>query len=417
MTLGPVNRRTLSLKPMTYIPGISQPIPGTPIYNVTSTEDLESNQWPMVYTTDGPLQVGNGISFTTDSISFDPTLVDGGIVQQIVAGTNISISPANGKGVVTVSATGGTDPPATPTTLGTVYGFYDSAKANVGFGQNVLQAATTGSSLNLGVGVNNLDALTTGQRNTALGVSAGGAVTTGSRNTMVGATAGIALTTANNNTLVGASAGGGLTTGSGNALLGYQAGLVLTTGSNNTLVGGYQGAATITNQTILSDGAGNIRLWINNNGAIGVGTGASYGTSGQILTSGGAAAAPTWANPAAQNITGVIPGTNTPTTIYTTTIPSGGTFSAWGYLTVYSNQDIIKTYTVSFLNTYNSFSGMAGPGGVITAGASYTNPVLPEPAPSIVVQYQTGQGGGIVTLYATAQNGAFNFSLTLFRTV
>jgi len=37
---------------------------------------------------------------------------------------------------------------------------------------------------------------------------------------------------------------------------------------------------------------------INTSGAIGVGTSPSYGTSGQVLTSGGSSAAPTWAAPA-----------------------------------------------------------------------------------------------------------------------
>lgn len=382
-----------------------------------------------------------------------------GNVNQLIAGTNVTLSPANGQGNVTINANIAA---ATPTARGTVFGMFSAADGNIGIGQSVLQSASGKS--NSGFGANCLDAVTTGGSNSAFGSGAGGNLTTGTGNTFMGASAGGNITSSSFNTLIGTGAGASLTgqqatyvgynagaagsnqgtivgynagrfatglnntffgnnagnnvtTGAGNTCIGYSAGSLLGAGSNNTLIGGYQGAIGISNQTILSDGAGNLRLWINSNGALGVGTTASYGASGQILTSSGTTAAPTWANPAAQNFTGVIPATNTPINIYTTTIANNGVFSAWGYLTVYSGNDVIKTYTVSFLNTYNSLSGMAGPGGVITAGASYTNPVAPEPTPSITVQYETGQGGGVVTLYATAQNAAFNFSLTLFRTV
>jgi hypothetical protein len=60
------------------------------------------------------------------------------------------------------------------------------------------------------------------------------------------------------------------------------------------LVGGYAGTATLANNVVLSDGAGNIKLQVNENGAVGVGTTPGYGTAGQVLTSGGTAAAPTW---------------------------------------------------------------------------------------------------------------------------
>lgn len=212
---------------MTYIPGIGQPIPGTPIYNVTSTENLQSGQWPMIYTTDGPLQVGNGISFTNNSVSFDPSLVNGGIVQQIVAGTNISISPANGKGVVTISASSGPNPWTT-----------------------VTGTANSGSDV----------------------------------------------------------------------------------------------------------------------------------------------------------------------AVYTTTLTNGSVLSLWGTLTVYSGANVMRTYTVQVLNTYNSLTGVAGQA-IVNQTLTYTNPTAPEPTPSCAVAWQTGQGGGVVTLLAAPTNGNFNYSFTYTRLV
>jgi hypothetical protein len=96
------------------------------------------------------------------------------------------------------------------------------------------------------------------------------------------------------NTVVGFEAGR-LLAGANNTLLGRCSGSVITTGSCNTLIGGYGGTTTLSNNVVLSDGAGNIKLQVNENGAVGVGTTPGYGTSGQVLTSGGTGAAPTWA--------------------------------------------------------------------------------------------------------------------------
>jgi hypothetical protein len=76
-------------------------------------------------------------------------------------------------------------------------------------------------------------------------------------------------------------------------------GFNVTTGSNNTIVGPYFGTAALSNNVVLADGAGNIKLQINQSGAVGVGTTPTYGTAGQILVSGGSGAAPTWTTSAA----------------------------------------------------------------------------------------------------------------------
>jgi hypothetical protein len=80
---------------------------------------------------------------------------------------------------------------------------------------------------------------------------------------------------------------------------------------------------------VFTNSAGTIRMAINASGALGVGSTPDYGTSGQVLTSGGTGAAPTWTT---------VTGSSAVMTPYTSgsgnwTIPSAGTFvlvRAWG---------------------------------------------------------------------------------------
>jgi hypothetical protein len=58
---------------MPIIPGFRTPIPSTPYYSPSDL--LNAGDSPMIYTTDGPLPSGNGISFTRDSLVFDPNQV------------------------------------------------------------------------------------------------------------------------------------------------------------------------------------------------------------------------------------------------------------------------------------------------------------------------------------------------------
>lgn len=62
---------------MTYLPGISVPIPANTPYPTTQT-DLNPSEFPMVYTTDGPIEVTNGLIFTVDSLQFNPGSVESG---------------------------------------------------------------------------------------------------------------------------------------------------------------------------------------------------------------------------------------------------------------------------------------------------------------------------------------------------
>ena len=166
---------------------------------------------------------------------------------------------------------------------------------NTALGSNALGAVTTVSNL-VAVGSAALQGNTTGTQNTAVGTSALSTSTSASNNTALGYRAGVAISGGSNNTLVGTNAGAGIGAGSGNTLVGNGSGSTITTGACNTLVGGYTGTATLANNVVLSDGAGNIKLQVNENGAVGVGTTPGYGTAGQVLKSAGSAAAPAWSS-------------------------------------------------------------------------------------------------------------------------
>lgn len=142
-----------------------------------------------------------------------------------------------------------------------------------------------------------------GSTNTAIGafsMGAGSAVLggtanlTGTQNTGLGVSSLFSLTTGTANIGIGVSAGRTLTTGTGNIFLGYSSGYNVVTGNYNVIIGGHLGASLsgLNNHVLLADGQGNQRLLINNFGAYEIG--GSNGTAGQVLTSNGNAAAPTW---------------------------------------------------------------------------------------------------------------------------
>jgi hypothetical protein len=152
--------------------------------------------------------------------------------------------------------------------------------------------AIAGGSCNTLIGWTAGNCISTGSNNVAVGVNTLGAIS-GAFNVALGTNA-LALGTASSNTMLGYNAGCLVNTAVCNTFVGANSGIAVTTGSCNTIVGSYAGTTTLANNVVLADGAGNIKLQINQSGALGVGTTPTYGTAGQILVSGGSGAAPTW---------------------------------------------------------------------------------------------------------------------------
>lgn len=63
---------------MTYLPGIQQPIPANYLYPNSAGDELAASEFPMIYTTDGPIKVTNGLAFTADAFAFVPDSVNAG---------------------------------------------------------------------------------------------------------------------------------------------------------------------------------------------------------------------------------------------------------------------------------------------------------------------------------------------------
>jgi hypothetical protein len=96
---------------------------------------------------------------------------------------------------------------------------------------------------------------------------------------------------------------------------------------------------------------GNTGLTLNSSRAVGVGASPSFGTSGQVLTSAGSAAAPTWAVPVVTTVTGTLPianggtGQTTATTAFDALAPSQGSNSG-KYLTTNGSTTSWGTITI-----------------------------------------------------------------------
>lgn len=145
-------------------------------------------------------------------------------------------------------------------------GVYNSA-----FGRNSL-GSNTGGQLNTGIGVSALYSNQNGVDNTAIGANSLFS-NFGSYNTAIGVNS-LTNTSANFNTGIGRNAGYNNLSGNNNTFIGYASGLGITSGSNNTIIGANVAglSASLSNHIIFGDGSGNIRLWIDNNGSIAIGT-------------------------------------------------------------------------------------------------------------------------------------------------
>jgi hypothetical protein len=142
---------------------------------------------------------------------------------------------------------------------------------NQAFGNESLASNTTGNN-NTATGFQALNKNTTASGNTAVGYQAAYSNTTGVNSVYLGIGAGYSVTTASDNCMAGYYAGES-TTGGGNTFFGKLAGNAVTSGTKNTILGSYNGnqggldIRTSSNHIVLSDGDGNPRQWIDNNGA------------------------------------------------------------------------------------------------------------------------------------------------------
>lgn len=199
-----------------------------------------------------------------------------------------------------------------------------SLGGNTGIGAQGLRSVTSGYN-NTGIGFGAGYGITTGHDNTAIGIGAmgtgfisvGSTGITGSFNVAVGYNTLYYDKVSSSNTALGHNALSGpslASTNGFNTALGYNSGSGITTGSYNLILGSISGStiATLNNYILLSDGQGNERMRFNNNAALSFDAGANYGAAGEILTSNGNAAAPSWGAAPASGIT-----------VGTTTITSG----------------------------------------------------------------------------------------------
>ena len=171
---------------------------------------------------------------------------------------------------------------------------------NTAVGKQALFATTSGGD-NTAVGREALRANTEGVLNAAFGTGALLSNTTGDSNLALGCNALSAVVDGEQNTAVGDSSGFDVISPSGtgnNTFLGFNSGRGIITGINNTVLGANITGltSTLSNNVILADGAGNIRLQFDSSGdgTIGGGlqvtgafkdTSGDAGTSGQVLSS------------------------------------------------------------------------------------------------------------------------------------
>lgn len=259
---------------------------------------------------EGDTAVGQVQSLTTTGTSGAATLTAGvlnipqysgggsGGVTSIIAGTNVTISPAGGTGDVTINASGGgggvtfdyTDN-STNLILGESLTFGVGKSGNVGLGDLAFENNTV-SSVNTAVGFQaaryNVGG---GGANTAFGASAlkGVPTTLGYYNTAVGAQAGMRIEDGYNNVFMGYDAGDNVTDGRDNVSIGAFSGGGITVGIENTIVGGLAGSGVQSSKNVVigSSAATNV-LTGSNNIIIGYGAQASTSNVANEITIGDA---------------------------------------------------------------------------------------------------------------------------------
>ena len=87
-----------------------------------------------------------------------------------------------------------------------------------------------------------------------------------------------------------------------NIVIGYQAGSGITSGSYNTIIGGFVGSGAVTQNIILADGAGNVKLWYNSGSNGQIALQSSTQITGSVSVSNVLSLAPQSPLPAASDI-------------------------------------------------------------------------------------------------------------------
>jgi hypothetical protein len=161
-----------------------------------------------------------------------------------------------------------------------VLGANTSGTSNAAFGAQSLRLNTTGNS-NMGYGPQALYSNTTGSWNVGIGPQALFLNETGSYNVAIGFMAGFndfplrGWKNTNNNVFIGYNSGNTGGTGSigYNTFIGSNTGSGIETGAYNTIIGAQVSglSASLSNNVIIADGQGNIRIQAYSSGNIGVG--------------------------------------------------------------------------------------------------------------------------------------------------
>jgi hypothetical protein len=271
-----------------------------------------------------------------------------GLVSQIIAGDNITISPSIGTGIVTINATGGGGGGGTVTSIranaglkvsgGNPNPIVSNGGLEVDFtqvvGTNLYNApgnivyggATTTSPASLPIGTIG-QVLVVGPSNTLAWDSIEGA--SPATPTVYGTVYG---STSNAGSYYGYGAGVGVT-GNNNTLIGENAGVQVGTGSDNTFLGSYTGYAGLSGSVAISNGAGAVRFFANSAGAWSLNGDAQFGQAGQVLASQGLSLPPQWVTPVNAPIQTVNDGPGISTSVNGTalTINNTGILSVAGF--------------------------------------------------------------------------------------
>ena len=138
---------------------------------------------------------------------------------------------------------------------------------NIAVGAGALGGLTNANN-NTAIGYASLASNTTGESNMSIGLQTLNSNTTGIRNTAIGNNGLLNNVTGSYSIAIGYDSLANLRTGSSNIAVGYAAATNLKTGSNNVYIGNYAGVDNVNNNIYISDGAGNLRLQVDSNGAL-----------------------------------------------------------------------------------------------------------------------------------------------------